>query len=744
MTSKISSFNIAKEDMRHRLWMLALSCLGSFLALPVTFLLAMRTYTEYVARSEAYTIDQIRQILQSEYIRFFNTESVITEGIILCAGAFIVAVFGFRFLYSRKMVDLFHSVPVKRSRIFLITYLNGLVIWLVPMLASMLITLVIAFVSLGSPFYFGAVAAAAGKITLVFLFCFLIVYHLCLLAVMVSGNAFNAICSALIMGTVITGIYGLVYSFCQAFLDTFIRLPVSLENISWTSPLVSVVIILIEAAHPGYFSNFLFLAVISALLSAGTLAAAWKLYLKRPSELAEGGIQNKWFQNILRLLGSLFLGFCGGALFVVILGSDNVLGWCLFGIILCTVFSFGVMNIVFHMNFKSFFAHKAQMAGITLAACLILLAISLDWTGYDTRIPSKDQIAGATISVGGYTDYSYDLTVSQDGTLIDEDGREYDYDMNYTDVDTIYSALSSMAANPSRDSDWVTYSYVNLRLKNGMSFCRRYPVTQDQADLIRPIVESEEYKNTFYKLSNGNLPLADSLSIDGVLKRATNYLEDKESIAAVMDAYKKDFSEHYRLEELRSGAVACRLSIHYESDHARYYYDLDVYSHYSNTLETIRSLFPDMVLTAQDLKIDSLRIRTDVGSEMPRESLYSYFGLDGYPDYDEYSEANRQGGAAAGDIASAEFGPERASVVRKDAYDESSGLYYGLSLSDAEDIAELLPYLYVGDEISAYYFSRGYVYAGEVVLEDGSAITCNVKLGVMPKEWIDKLKIVED
>ena len=72
MTSKISYSNIsyykiALEDFRHKLWMLALSCLGSFLALPVAFLMSNRGYMSRIYNASE-TTPQER--LQHYYINF--------------------------------------------------------------------------------------------------------------------------------------------------------------------------------------------------------------------------------------------------------------------------------------------------------------------------------------------------------------------------------------------------------------------------------------------------------------------------------------------------------------------------------------------------------------------------------------------------------------------------------------------------------------------------------------------------
>ena len=69
------------------------------------------------------------------------------------------------------------------------------------------------------------------------------------------------------------------------------------------------------------------------------LLAAW-LFVKRPSELAERGIQIPLLQHFGRILAA-FLGSILGAIFFVWTTGDESIGWQFFGALLVGILAFG-------------------------------------------------------------------------------------------------------------------------------------------------------------------------------------------------------------------------------------------------------------------------------------------------------------------------------------------------------------------------------------------------------------------
>ena len=49
MTSNISFFKCMIQDLKHRVWQIALSCLGSFLGMPILYLLYQQGWNETIA-----------------------------------------------------------------------------------------------------------------------------------------------------------------------------------------------------------------------------------------------------------------------------------------------------------------------------------------------------------------------------------------------------------------------------------------------------------------------------------------------------------------------------------------------------------------------------------------------------------------------------------------------------------------------------------------------------------------------
>lgn len=728
MTSRISSFNIAKEDMRHRTWMLALSVLGSVLSLPVLFLLVNHGILD---RIERYYTDSQRIILTvtSSYTSFIEAYAVVAQGMILMFGAMIVAFFGYRYLYSRKMVDLYHSIPVKRSKLFFINYLNGFLIWLVPMLLSMLLTLVLIYTNLahfGATASFGAICHSAGLVTLRFILGFLIMYHFTLVCVMLSGNIFNAICSTVIGGTLIFALYALLAcGYSEIFFYTYsYNHDEPLYSYSILSPIVDTILVLEGSGKPFFWVG----SIASAIVC---LVAAWLLYLRRPSELAEHGIDNIYVQHFLRVVTSLLCGLAGAAVFIGILDKEAT-AWHLFGAILVGAFCFGVLNCIFHMNFRSFLSHKLEMLGTVLLTCLILLAFKGDWLGYDEYVPDKEDIASASLRI-------YDYSDKNGAWWYDE---EDDVEMSYTDVDAIYNLLSTMTSPSHMGEIDETYNYfdIEVTLKNGRTFARSYRALNEDIEVLRPIIESEEYKQVAYQFSSGVSDYPSSLSIYSTFQGGLDSITDPEKIQKIVDAYRADFAAHSTLEELGKGLSLGELNIRQTVDESSYLtYSPVIWSNYTNTIAAIKELYPTLSLTSDDAEFNYISIEENFDSRVPSDILYSYYGIEGYEDYDTYYDRIWEEIEASEKAGTEEFLAPNGHIT---VYETSSEhILYQVELNTPEEIDQYKDCFYYGDYHTANFFydDREYIYAGEATTSNGSQVSCYVKYGEMPLELIEQM-----
>ncbi|MBO5985426.1 MAG: hypothetical protein J6Q02_01350, partial [Lachnospiraceae bacterium] len=137
--------SIMREDFRHKTWMLALSILGNFLAGPVAALYYVGrmnvTYERYVIKGNGVynqAFDYVMNLSELTSVKYDDCLQYLTRVftwamlIIAVGGALIVGLQSFRFLFQKRCVDLFHSVPVSRRKLFTAIWLNGFLLWLVP------------------------------------------------------------------------------------------------------------------------------------------------------------------------------------------------------------------------------------------------------------------------------------------------------------------------------------------------------------------------------------------------------------------------------------------------------------------------------------------------------------------------------------------------------------------------------------------------------------------------------------
>lgn len=743
MTSKISFFKIAIEDMRRRVWMLALSCLGSFLSLPIAFLLANTGYLDRISRITSELTEAER--LTEYYENFFRSDALVTVGAVLTVGSIITAIWGFRYLYSRKMVDLYHSIPLKRERLFFVVYLNGLLIWLVPFLVAVAVTLILVFANMaayGALAYFGAVAGIALRLTCMAILCYLSFYHILLVGVMLSGNALNALFVTAVLSAGAAVLFGILQLLCSYFYDTFVSTPVTWQHIVWASPLVCPFFLMSDFAQTGAGALFIhasdsnhdpywLMRIGNLLVMICNLLVSFRLYKKRPSELSEHGVDHRKAQSLIRVVIGLAAGLFGSMIFLWILDKDAI-AWQIFGILLCGIFAFGVTDIILHMNFKSFFAHKKQM-GITVAvSCLILFVFAFDLTGFDNRLPAKDNIKSAAVFISNFDDDSYRYQFREDGTMY----WNYDYyeERTYENLEALYPLLEQLTDEAHQFSEGYAGSIeINLDTAFG-PFRRHYRIHESDREVLRPIIESEEYLQTFYPLSSGQFPYPVEIRVDSRIGYTECAVTDAKRMQEIMDAYTADFRENCTLEKLRTGIEIASMQVYYPYERegsrtiSNYNLRLDIYSHYSRTITKLLEYYPELILEKEKVNIATLQLNAEL--TLDEVFLFPENVMKTLQEKEAQKESDREKTTTTvGEIAVSASPMETKQLVIEEV------LISEITITDAEEIAALLPYLHLGEaSYSPFEDFREYVYLGYAEQASGYTTSCYLKKSDLPLE----------
>lgn len=620
MTSKHLFFKAMREDLHHKTWMIALSVLANFLLLPVAWLVARNNLRMYTSLE---FFDSRHH--WSEIMDFLITYVAISGGVIAIVGALIVGLFGFRFVFHKKMIDTYHSIPIKRSTLYGVCWLNGFLIWLVPFLVSFLVTFAMVFSYAGRWFdsEFGQtpwiLIQSAGVSVAVLTVVFFLVYHLVLTAVMISGNVLNTLVSMMIMGFGVISIYSLAIGFCSLYMSTFYGGNVQMDPAIYLSPLVSAVYLLYQSADNYHYYGMTGLTMpvfINAGMAVVLGCVAWLLYIRRASELAEQGIRNKVLSAVLKLLVSVAAGMGGWLIFMLL--TNNTVGWGVFGALFAGILVFGVMDIIFSMDFKAFFSHRIQMAAVMALCLLVCFSLYGDWYGYDTYLPDKEQIAEISIVDTDYMNRRLHYFSGSQLYLLDATSIQ--------DVDAAYRYLEEMSEREKRGyvspNDGSVVHYVKnlatkVTLKNGRTYYRNYYVADTDLDLVWPLFSNRGYLEMYYLLDEGPV-WRNEISFSREDRYDQIIEVDPETVIALRDAYNKDILENPASVLLHQGTLLAKLELASAAADTSVYEDdelpiagviLEVYDTMENTVWALGQMgYGDWTAKKSAEEIDEVRL----------------------------------------------------------------------------------------------------------------------------------------
>ena len=125
MKSKIYSSRYMKVTSKGLVWIPAFVTIGFLLAFPVAELIMLGNWfgMEYTARE-----------INALYVNLWQNGFMITGLAVAALAALFNGISQFWYLYSLRKIDFYHSLPVKRNRMFWYKTLQSLLYFLVPYL----------------------------------------------------------------------------------------------------------------------------------------------------------------------------------------------------------------------------------------------------------------------------------------------------------------------------------------------------------------------------------------------------------------------------------------------------------------------------------------------------------------------------------------------------------------------------------------------------------------------------------
>ena len=548
MTSKSLFFRLLKEDFKIRIWTLAVSILTFFFSVIVATAMMISMHMSNSGIYEYVSIASDVELSKIEFAQAFCKYISITNpffSLVFIGLAMVTALSGFSYLYSKKKVDMYHSLPVKRETLFFIKAINGIIIAIVPFIVCALIACLMIFINTAQPSVIMATIWGIIGWSLVFF----LNYSVVLLAIMLTGNMLIGILACVFFDFYFPSLSFILMEYQKMFLKTCYNCGSFLEKFL---PNVSSVMIAFNAFKLSEISEIVISLIAGILLMFANLL----LYRKRASETAGKSISFTIIKVPVKFMTVIFMSMMMYLLAYEIMMESTA--WGIFGAVVSGVITHCTMEIIYNQDFKKIFAKKIQML-ICIVISLILVGIfQMDLLGYDRYIPKVSDIKSVAvisdILESNESLYYNKIKVGKDSFYA---GGKNVY-VDYADTDSIESSLLSKTdignkeavlelaklgagsvSDYYEDSQRVVISY---KLKSGRTVQRAYNIGfQDMISQLSKIYDDEGYKKSIYPILTEDNDDIVSIDLNGIKDNDGHIaLKDNNLKNRLMDAYKKD------------------------------------------------------------------------------------------------------------------------------------------------------------------------------------------------------------
>ncbi|MDD3368711.1 MAG: DUF6449 domain-containing protein [Lachnospiraceae bacterium] len=500
MISKNSFLVKLYENIKRRIWLPFLMLIVQLFEFPVAATIAMNQLREYTMMAPEALEREMRYSL--EIVLGFSPVSAI---IAIIFGV-LAAIQGFGYLYSRKKVDLYHSVPVTKKSRFGVICLNSLLCFAVThAICEMLGAVIVAGFGHGDLGFFTHVLIA------VLLNCisFLAGFAVAAVGVMLTGNLVVTVLGTAVIGTYEAIYYVLLFGEMRLFFEHYSGYSPLFTWLTkfWISPGLLAFRIMVDLygaalemtcckemlAQAGYILWLLVLIVLY-------LAAAYVLYHIRPSEAAGKAMAFSKSKPWIKVFIMIPMSLAFSCLFYIL--ASNTMGFLIFGIGAGILLSHMLIEIIYEFDVRAVFHHWIGTGIASMITVVIICAFVFDLTGYDSYVADPAEVESAALTLAGNTDTLY--------------GSFYDEDMSWMPVEeTILnrmtvsdvSAICTLAENSlmleeeTVDQKGMYPGTVKYHLKNGKDVYRTiYLDYNEQEELLNRIFTSEEYYTAAYQL----------------------------------------------------------------------------------------------------------------------------------------------------------------------------------------------------------------------------------------------------
>lgn len=592
-------------------------------------------------------IQHFAETKKEDVLTEFNYESLIVVSFIAIAIALvsgiIIALFSFRYLYQKSLVDMNYSLPLTSKQHFFADYLSGLTVYMVPAVFGALLSLIIlgigsAFVDLSPMWKEFPTILLAGLIVFIGM---LMLYTFTVLTTVCCGSTFEAVLSVFsanitIPATICAGFYMI-----QDASDYILSGSSLVSNIFLTSTnpagMVVSMVNYMESTYTGFdFASKMFMRwlIPTLIVIAVYIGVSYLLYKHRKAEQVSKPYVYSIFYHIVIALAI----FCILSIFLI-----NESGTAA-GVIVCGILFF-ILEVITKRGFKRIWASALRFAA-SIACVIVFFSICKSTEGFGCKTYVPREAAVDSVSITGYDSISLGNMICDDEDIIRETIRlhesviarlnEYESDSdNIISESTLRSFNSKPEIYCISDPNYITVTYY---LKNGTTVVRDLTIHSDQfGGLVTAIAmydkaieeRTEDYALRCFNAASVNAAYYDSIKDVPSDQPALISISDKllvneqsrkityDQMMALKDAYKTDLLAMTE-EEYKTAGVYGYFS--YAEDSA-------IRDTFTNTIEVLSELgFSDMTVDREYLEetFASNNVRMNIFTDIKAYYVFEY------------------------------------------------------------------------------------------------------------------------
>ncbi len=478
MKSRTFYSKFIKTSFVKQLWVMGLMAFSYFMVLPVPLAIMVNNWADGSYKYE-FLVQQF-----SNFILQADAAYVLTVG-----AAVVVAFIQFSYLHSRREMDFYGSLSVRRESLFSQRLAYGFVDFAIPY-TVMLFVCVIVGATRGV--VTGSLIIYLMESWLYNLIGFLLIYFVTALAILLTGRRWVAFLGAIVLLSGGFLLQTLIDGANSVFFDTYYYVEEG-QLLSYLSPVYLLyqmreVIFDLEYAKELLSGSAILMAAITILICVLLTLLLRFVVRIRPAEKAGQSMAFEIPARVIHIGLSIFGGFAIG-MFAMSFVYVNDTIWLFAGAVFGSVCMYILVQFIYTLDIRRTFTYKWQIFAISAVVLALCSIYSFDLFGYDDYLPKQGRLESVAIRYNDDNSYN---NFYLDGKFYG--GTDYALEtMTLAADDTVYGLLAETVAKQDMfvnggylDGDYsLDRLYVKYRLNSGREVERMYLI---------PMIE---YKNEF-------------------------------------------------------------------------------------------------------------------------------------------------------------------------------------------------------------------------------------------------------